>query len=227
MARLARIVIPGLPHHVTQRGNRRQQTFFDDNDYDTYLRGLKQACDQFGVAVWAYCLMPNHVHLVVVPQAVTSLSKAMGRGHENYSRYLNHRMGWTGLLWQSRYRSFPMDDAHLYHAVKYAELNPVRAGLVREAHDYPWSSARAHLGHAADPLVDVGPMLDRVESWPQYLNESMDPEMLREIRRHAKSNLPWGSPRFLDRLEGVVGRGLRAQKPGRKILAQWGTVVRP
>ena len=131
MPRLARVVIPGEPHHVTQRGNRRQETFFSDEDYEAYLDLMAEWCEREGVEVWAYCLMPNHVHLVAVPSSEDALRRGIAEAHRRYSRRINFREGWRGHLWQGRFASFPMDDAHLYLATRYVELNPVRARLVR------------------------------------------------------------------------------------------------
>ena len=131
MARLARVIAPGMPHHVTQRGNRRQQTFFGKEDYQHYLELISRFCRAEQVAIWAYRLMPNHVHLIVVPQSAESLRRAIGEAHRRYTRRINFREGWRGHLWQGRFASFVMDEDHLLTAARYVELNPVRAGLVQ------------------------------------------------------------------------------------------------
>ena len=131
MARLARVIAPGMPHHVTQRGNRRQQTFSGEEDYQHYLELMAQFCRAEQVAIWAYCLMPDHVHLIVVPQSAESLRRAIGEAHRWYTRWINFREGWRGHLWQGRFASFVMDEDHLLTAARYVELNPVRAGLVQ------------------------------------------------------------------------------------------------
>ncbi len=135
MARLARIVIPGLPHHITQRGNRRQTVFFSDQDYRAYLDLLGDWSAKGGLKIWAYCLMPNHVHLIGVPKTEDSLRAAVAETHRRYTRLINFREGWRGHLWQERFHSFAMDEAYVYRAVRYVELNPVRAGLVKKARD--------------------------------------------------------------------------------------------
>src|SRR4051794_15803990 len=145
MARLARIVVPGIAHHVTQRGNRRQEGFFSDEDYGAYKALVAEACAQNGVRCLAWCLMPNHVHLIMVPSTADGLRAALADAHRRYSRRINFAKGWTGYLWQGRFASYPMDEAHLMAAVRYVELNPVKAKLVRRAEDWPWSSARAHV----------------------------------------------------------------------------------
>src|SRR4030065_1065208 len=155
MARLARVVVPGVWHHVTQRGNRRQQTFFNDEDYQAYLELLGEWCGQCGVEVWAYCLMPNHVHLIVVPDSEDGLHRALGEAHRRYTRRINLREGWRGHLWQGRFASFAMDQRHLLRAARYVELNPVRAKLCRAAWRWRWSSAAAHVAGRDDGLVRV------------------------------------------------------------------------
>ena len=133
MARLARLVIPGLPHHVTQRGNRRQQTFFNDGDYVAYLELMAEWCREEGVEIWSYCLMPNHVHLIAVPKTEDGLRRAIGEAHRRYTRRINFREKWRGYLWQGRFASFIMDEPYLLAAARYVELNPVRAKLVDRA----------------------------------------------------------------------------------------------
>jgi putative transposase len=165
MARLARVVAPGVPHHVTQRGNRRQQTFFNDEDYALYRELIAESCRAAGVSVWAYCLMPNHVHLILTPSDPDGLRAALGEAHRRYSRHVNFREGWRGYLWQGRFASAAMDERHLMACARYVEMNPVRARLAVGAEDWPWSSARAHLAATGDGLVDVRPLLDRAADW--------------------------------------------------------------
>lgn len=162
MARLARIVVPGVVHHVTQRGNRRQQVFFGNDDYAEYRALIAQSCLASGVAVWGYCLMPNHVHLIMVPGDEGGLRAALADAHRRYARRVNFREGWRGDLWQGRFASVPIDEAHLLACARYVELNPVRAGLAAKAQDWPWSSAAAHLAGRDDGLATVAPMLGRV-----------------------------------------------------------------
>lgn len=159
MARLARVVIPGMPHHITQRGNRRQPTFFRDADFTAYLELMATWCEKQAVQVWAYCLMPNHVHLIAVPKRADGLRRAIGEAHRRYTRYVNFREGWRGHLWQGRFASYVLDESHLLAAARYVELNPVRAGLATAPSDYRWSSAWAHLKGKDDGLVRVSPDL--------------------------------------------------------------------
>jgi putative transposase len=165
MARLARVVIPRELHHVTQRGNRRQETFFCDDDYEAYIELMAEWCEREGVAVWAYCLMPNHVHLVAVPSSEEALRRGIGEAHRRYSRRINFREGWRGHLSQGRFASFPMDEAHVYVATRYVELNPVRARLASTPDAWPWSSAAAHMDGRDDGLVRVGPLLAAYGDW--------------------------------------------------------------
>jgi putative transposase len=215
MARLARLVVPGLPHHVTQRGNRRQQTFFGDDDYAAYLQLMGEWCKERGVDVWAYFLMPNHVHLIAVPQAEDSLARAIGEAHRRYTRRINFREKWRGYLWQGRFASFVMDEPYLLAAARYVELNPLRAGLVADAADWRWSSAGPHLSRCDDRLVRTAPLLAMIADWRGFLNGAMREEELRDLRDHGRTGSPLGNARFVQRLEQTVGRALRPGKPGR------------
>src|SRR3989304_6235437 len=183
MARIARVVAPGLPHHGTQRGNRRQAVFFCAKDYAVYRALMAEHCAAAGVAVWAYCLMPNHVHLILVPSDPSGLQRAVGEAHRRYTRYVNSREDWRGYLWQGRFASFPMDEPNLPAAVRYVELNPVRAGLVRRARDWKWSSARAHLAGRDDGLVETAPLLGLVGDWKACLAGGAGAGRRRAVRR--------------------------------------------
>lgn len=130
MARIARVIAPGIPHHVTQRGNRRQQTFFCDDDYQAYSDLMADWCKKYHVEIWAWCLMPNHVHLIAVPETEDGLARAIGEAHRRYTRRINFREKWKGHLWQERFASFPMDESYLLAAARYVEMNPVAAGIV-------------------------------------------------------------------------------------------------
>ncbi|MBU1168707.1 MAG: transposase [Proteobacteria bacterium] len=149
-------------HHITQRGNRRQQTFFNDEDYLAYIEMMSEWCMRYHVSVWAYCLMPNHVHLILVPETKDGLNLAVGEAHRRYTRRINFREGWRGHLWQGRFSSFIMDERYLLACTKYVELNPVRAGLVKRPEDWPWSSARPHITGKDDILVNIKPLLGQV-----------------------------------------------------------------
>ena len=216
MARIARVVVPGVPHHVTQRGNRRLQTFFTDEDYSAYLGLMAEWCKRCGVEVWAYCLMPNHVHLIAAPSSEHALARAIGEAHRRYTRMINFREAWRGHLWQERFASFPMDDGYAMLAARYVELNPVRARLVRKAWRWRWSSAQAHVQGQDDKLVKVAPLLERVEDWREYLCEAVGDEEATLLRQHARTGRPLGRERFLKKVEKKLGRELHRRKPGPK-----------
>lgn len=220
MVRLARVVAAGLPHHVTQRGNRRQPVFFCDDDYATYLRLLAAGCAAADVAIWAYCLMPNHVHLILVPASEDGLRAALGEAHRRYTRTVNLREGWRGYLWQGRFASFPMDEAHLLAAARYVELNPVRAKLKRRARDWRWSSARAHLSGADDGVASVKPLLDLVPGgaagWAAFLRQGLRDDERDAIRAAERTGRPLGADSFTEDLERRLDRTLAKQKPGPK-----------
>ena len=215
MARMARVIAPGIPHHVTQRGNRRQQTFFCDDDYQEYLALVAEWCGKCDVQVWAWCLMPNHVHLIAVPSAAESLARAIGEAHRRYTRMINFRENWRGHLWQERFASFPLGENYLLAAVRYVEMNPVAAGLAEQPGEYPWSSARAHLAGEDDQLVKVSPLMDMVGNWQEFLSLS-DKEELALFHRHERTGRPLGGETFIAQLEDELARPLRPQRPGPK-----------
>lgn len=216
MARLARVVIPQIPHHVTQRGNRRQPVFFGEGDYRAYLSLLGEYARAAGVDVWAWCLMPNHVHLMLVPPQPDALRSALGELHRRYSRAVNFREGWRGYLWQGRFASCPLDEAHTMAAARYIELNPVRAGLVARPEDWPGSSAAAHLGGGEDGVTAVSALGAHVADWARFLAEGLDDTQLEAIRRGERTGRPLGSQDFLERLEQITNRPLAPRKSGPK-----------
>jgi len=216
MARMARTVIPSIPHHVIQRGVRRLDVFQSDDDYDTYLNLIAESCKKAGTEVWAYCLMSNHVHLILVPSTEDGLRAALGDAHRQYTRHVNFREGCRGHLWQERFHSFAMDEHYLLAAVRYVELNPVHARIVERAEDYRWSSAGAHLAGKDDKLVKVAPMLERVSNWRDYLACDLDEATKEAFRKHGRTGRPLGDEAFLEQVEKITGRVLRPQKAGRK-----------
>ncbi len=216
MGRIARVVVPGMPHHVTQRGNRRLQTFFGEEDYHAYLQLMAQWCASCEVEIWGYCLMPNHVHLIAVPESEEGLRQAIGEAHRRYTRHVNFRERWRGHLWQGRFASFVMDEPYLLAAARYVELNPVRAKLVGKPETYAWSSARAHLRKQDDVLVRVKPLLRLMPDWAAFLATGMKDEELTKLRRHEHTGRPLGDDPFLQRLEDRLGRVLHRAKPGPK-----------
>jgi putative transposase len=223
MSRVARIVVPGVPHHVTQRGNRRMPTFFGPTDYARYLALVATCCAEARVATWAWCLMPNHVHLVLVPETVDGLARAMSSVHQKYSWVVNREQGWQGHLWQSRFYSCPLDDTHVQSAVRYVEFNPVRAQLVRTPEQWRWSSAQGHITGDGDKLVrrDRPPALRDVGDWAAFLAEGLSVEEADALRLHQVSGRALGSPAFVERLETVLGQKLRAKPRGRPRRKNW------
>ena len=215
MARLARIVIPGLPHHVTQRGNRREAIFFEDGDHEIYLDLLAEQTLKADVAVWAYCLMPNHVHLILKPARADDLGRAVGETHRRYTNFINARGRWTGHLFQSRFASVVLDDSHLISAVCYVSLNPVRARLVSRPEEWKWSSVRAHLAGVDDGLVKVRPVLDRIPHLKALLEAGAD-EDFSHLRRAETTGRPLGPPEFVNGLEILLGRKIARRAAGRK-----------
>jgi putative transposase len=211
-------VAPGLPHHVTQRGNRRQQTFFNENDYQAYLELMSESCLRYGVESWGYCLMPNHVHLILVPETKDGLKLAVGEAHRRYTRLINFRERWRGHLWQGRFASFIMDERYLLACVKYIELNPVRAGLVKSPQDWLWSSAGAHIKGVDGIFAKTKPLNDLVSKpWEQFLMSDVDEHEIGMFRRHERTGRPMGDVSFIDMLESRLSRSLRPKKPGPKL----------
>jgi putative transposase len=203
---MARIVVPGIPHHVIQRGHRGDIVFFKNEDRQTYLKILANFAKKYGVQIWSYCLMTNHVHLVAVPSTSESLAKLMRQVHKNYTMVINIRNNWKGTLWQGRYLSCPMDERYLYICVRYIERNPVRAKIVGRPEDYPWSSAQAHVFRLADEVLSDCIMLQQIHDWRAYLAESENENDLEEIRKNQCSGRPLGSETFYETIEKKLRR---------------------
>jgi putative transposase len=205
MPRTARIVFPNFPHHVIQRGNRNQCVFFEEEDKKLYLEILGFHCRQENVKIWCYCLMDNHVHLVAVPEDGVSLRRAIAETHKKYTWMINARNKWRGHLWQGRFISYPMDETYLYRCMKYIERNPVRAGIVNQAEDYKWSSARAHVFGIKDSVLSPMPPAFQIEDWKAYLNGPECDHDLKALRESNRSGRPLGNEPFLRRLESELG----------------------
>ncbi len=217
MARLPRLVLPGIPHHVTQRGNRRERTFFEDGDYALYLDLLAEAAARYGLEIWSYCLMPNHVHVIAVPRDSDALGRAFGYVHRHYTGYVNARMRVTGHLWQGRFSSVAMDEQHLLAALRYVALNPVRAGLAAQAEDWLWSSVRAHFAEQDDVVVKVAPALERIGDFRAFLGEDFDEAFTYAALRKAETiGRPVGSRQWLEDMAARTGLPLVPQKRGPK-----------
>jgi len=214
MTRFARIVIPSLPHHVIQRGNRRQKVFFRKSDYQYYLETLVHCSAMHGLSIWAYCLMPNHVHIIMEPETEKSLAISVAKLHSRYTRMINFREKWRGYLWQGRFASFPMDDEYMLKCARYILLNPVRAKLVKDASDWKWSSIHAHM-KGDDEIVDVSKLGEWVDNWDEFIAEGIGEDELVSLRAHGRNCLPAGSDGFVDGIEELVGKNLRPGIPGR------------
>ena len=216
MPRPPRLVVPGLPHHVTQRGNYHHAVFDRDGDRRRYMTLLRRACDRYGCRIWAWCLMDNHVHLVLVPERDQSLAHTLNQAHANYARWLHLARGAVGHLWQERFYSCVLDESHLETAVRYVENNPVRAGMVPSAERYDWSSAQAHVHRKDSPWLDPGcPLEAYVPDWRTYLAGNGDQARVENLRRQTREGRPAGGEAFVRSLEERFGRSLTPRRPGR------------
>jgi REP-associated tyrosine transposase len=194
--RRPRIVVPEVPHHVIQRGNRQQPIFFSDADRRRYVEMLTEACARHATRCLAWCLMDNHVHLVLVPSGADSLRATMASAHTRYAQRINLGHGVSGHLFQGRFASYAMDEAHLMVAVRYVENNPVKAGMVANAEDWPWSSARAHVLGDHDGLTDVAALGQYVRNWRAYLRDGVEAADRDEtVEAALRSGRPLGTPR--------------------------------
>ena len=219
MPRIARPVFPSVPHHITQRGNRREDVFFNDEDRATYLGWLREYCVKHEVQVLAYCLMTNHIHVVAVPASEEGLQNVFRALHTRYAQRINRAKKWKGHFWQGRFFSSALDETYLWAAIRYVERNPVRARMVRRAENYQWSSAAAHCGLRLDEVLTTErSCLKQVESagdWSKWLAQGDQPEQLDVLRRHIERGLPCGAEAFLRKLERRVGQVLRWRSRGR------------
>ena len=219
MPRLARTVCAQVPHHITQRGNRREDIFFTDEDRQAYLDWLKEYAEKYEVAILAYCLMTNHIHLIAVPATETGLQQVLKPLHMRYAQRFNRTQGFKGHVWQGRFFSSALDDDYLWAALRYVERNPVRAKMVRKAENYRWSSAGGHCGLRPDPLLTEKSywrkQFEGVGDWSAWLAEGDEPEKLEIIRRNVDKGLPCGSDKFIHKLEKMTGKVLQYRPRGR------------
>lgn len=215
MSRLARVVVPGCPHHITQRGVRSIGVFSCAGDRLEYLRLLKLHGNKHGVIFLAYCLMTNHVHLIAIPERADSLARAVGEAHRLYTLGANARLGVRGYLFQGRFYSCPMDEAHTVAAAAYVERNPVRAGITAKAWEYPWSSARFHVGLSArDHLTGNKDFFGTPNDWRAFLDK--EPPLPEGFQKNFRTGRPLGSPDFMAKAERLTGRVLSPKPPGRQ-----------
>jgi len=215
MSRLARVVLPGVVHHVTQRGVRSMDIFFENDDRVAYIELLKAQGNMVGLQFSGYCLMTNHIHLLVIPSDEASLSRGIGEAHRLYTRHINFRAKTRGHLFQGRFFSCPLDGSHFIAAARYIERNPVRAHICHKASDYQWSSARYHLGITnTDPLISQKHSgIGGTAEWEKWL--SSDPSDLDELRYYFRVGRPLGGESFIKNAELATGRTLFPRKAGR------------
>lgn len=216
MPRSARRIFPGIPHHVLQRGNRRQPLFFEDADRRAYLRLVTAACAKHCTSCLAWCLMDNHVHLILVPASEDGLRAPLASAHTAYSQRINRMRGESGHLFQGRFASYAMDDAHLMVAARYVENNPVAAGLVQRAEAWPWSSARAHIAGRADGFTDLAALGRHVPDWRAMLARGLEAADEDErIARAMRSGWPVGAEPWLRSLAARFETELDCPRRGR------------
>lgn len=216
MVRAARTVIPDFPHHVIQRGVRRMNTFNQKSDYEAYLSFVAEGCENSNTEVLAYCLMPNHVHFIMVPRHEDGLRGALANAHRRFARMINLREECTGHLWQDRFHSFPMDESHLLVCLRYVELNPVKALLVERPEQWLWSSARARILGKPDKLINTNTLKDMVPDWKALLDVHQSDDEVKKINEHNSSGYPLGNEGWIRKLEKQYDRSLIAKKAGRK-----------
>ncbi len=226
MPRLARSIFANMPHHITQRGNRHEDVFFDDADRLAYLAWLAEYAAEHGVVVAGYCLMTNHIHLVLIPSTEDGLRKVLKPLHMRHAQRVNRLRGQQGHVWQGRYFSSVLDGGYFRAALRYVERNPVRARMVRKAENYRWSSARGHCGRVADPVLKGKQQWRKdfadIGDWSAWLAEPDAEEALLVLRRNAMMGLPCGSDRFIRKIEKLVDRPLRYRPRGRPRIAESG-----
>ncbi len=219
MPRIARVIKVGSPHHVTQRGNYNQNVFLDDADRERYLLWVREYSEKFGVSFLAYCLMPNHVHFVLIPREKNSLGKMFNATHMRYSQYFHKRIKAKGHLWQGRFNSCVVDKKHLREVIRHIERNPVRAQIVEKPWHWKWSSAGVHSGednNAGVELQNLSSFLgESCEGWSQYLKYNTDPKVIDDLRKCTLTGRPLGAREFVKKLEEESGRRLYPLPRGR------------
>jgi len=211
-------VVLDFPHHITQRGNNRQDVFFVDDDRKVYLELLREQSDKNGLSVMGYCLMTNHVHLIAIPQSEEALAKAIGRTHFIYTQYINRFHGRSGHLWQGRFYSCALDDRHFWLAMHYIEQNPVRAKICRRPWRYGWSSASAHVDeNYQSELLNLSDWYEMISAseWRDSLQQELKESETQKLRSNTHTGRPLGSDSFLSKVERILGRRVRPLPVGR------------
>ncbi|OGW77137.1 MAG: hypothetical protein A3I73_02970 [Omnitrophica bacterium RIFCSPLOWO2_02_FULL_45_16] len=220
MPRIARLVVPDHPHHITQRGNYRQEIFKDDADRKQYLEFISYYSKKYHLEILSYCIMSNHVHFIATPKKEDSLALVFRTAHTRYSQYFNKKINAYGHLWQGRFYSCVLDEQHLLAAARYIERNPVRIKIVKKPTDYIWSSARSHAGISHSDIINTSPLFKYIEikqgsEWKDFIYESDEPDEIAVIRRYTMTGRPLGGASFVQRLEKVFGERLHALPVGR------------
>jgi len=216
MPRIARAVCVDLPHHVTQRGNNQQKVFKRKNDHAFYISLMRKYSKILKLQIWSYCLMPNHVHFIVVPREPDSMAKTFDVVHMLYSQYFNSKMNRKGHLWQSRFYSCLLDNDHLCAAARYIERNPVRARIVDRPEEYRWSSAYAHINKTPDRLLSGDCFLTHeITDWKKFLTHPDDEKILEKLRSRTRSGRPAGNDDFITNIENKLGRSFNTRPKGR------------
>ncbi|MBN1527285.1 MAG: transposase [Candidatus Omnitrophica bacterium] len=219
MPRIARIVAIDHPHHITQRGNYRQNVFTNDADRKQYLEFIAYYAKKLHLEIISYCLMDNHVHFIAIPKHEDSLSKTFSIAHTRYSQYFNNKMSSSGHLWQGRFYSCVLDERHLMATARYIERNPVRAKIIKDPIDYMWSSAKCHANKSRTEIIDTSQLFRYIEipqkDWKEFISEHDNPDEIARIRKSTITGRPLGSEHFIEKLEKVFDQRLRALPVGR------------
>lgn len=216
MARQARITLDYTPHHITQRGNRGEPVFFEKGDFQAYLDMLKEQCERFNVKIASYCLMPNQIHLLAIPEKGEMLSRAIGETHRRYTNMINKRNDWRGHLFQDRFFSYACDEQHAIRAVRFIERLPVISRIAPKPESYLWSTAKNRIKVIPDSFIYAPPQFNSIHNWEEFLNRSMDEAEMKLIQTHLQTGRPRGRDEFIDRVEKQLGRTVRPKKRGRK-----------
>jgi putative transposase len=219
MPRIARVVVPGYPHHITQRGNYKQDIFSDKSDRKKYLSFIKHESKQHGLTILAYCLMSNHVHFIGVPKKENSLANVFKYAHMKYSQYYNKKKNLRGHLFQGRFYSCAMDELHALACARYIERNPVRAKSAKKPYFYEFSSAKVHCGMERFDDLGVNMFFEYVDeeqiNWINFIEEEDREGQMKEIRQKTRSGRPIGPTGFIEKIEKKLGKSLRMKLRGR------------
>ena len=219
MPRIARLVVPDYPHHITQRGNYRQDVFRDDADRRQYLEFIADYSQKYNLEILGFCIMINHVHFLVIPKKEDSLATVFRIAHTRYSQYFNKKINAHGHLWQGRFYSCVLDDRRLLATARYIERNPVRANVVKKPADYAWSSAKRHSGILHKDIIDTNSLFKYIDieqsQWIDFIDKSDEPDDISMIRKYTMTGRPLGSNSFVGKLEKMFDERLHALPIGR------------